>query len=344
MLILLIYFVPADISEISETPPVLKGVYLSPGVVHSGSGVDEFFRMCELGLLNTAVLDVKDVKGRIMFTLYDEFIKKAKKKGIYLIARQCVFKDKYYAFRENGKNALKDEEGNIWFEERAGYWTDPSKGEVRKYNLRIMERAYERGFNEVQFDYIRYPSGKKLYRNSANKLHNLLVFLDSASKKVPECKHLSITLYGYAIWGKVLLREGQNLEEMSERVDAVYPMLYPSHFRDNFMNDSTEEWRTYSIVYESIQKARKRLKDSNIRIISYIQAFNWKQSRMGKKYIKNQIKAVYESDGDGFVMWEAGGDYSRAYDELIDFDIELSGRKLEFAEIENNSFFGIYED
>jgi len=323
MLLLLFCFSPRDVPVADNTPPLIKGIYLSPGVIHSSYGLNKFYQMVDLGLLNTAVIDIKDVKGRVMFSLYSDFIKVAKEKGIYLIARQCVFKDRYFALKDSGRYALKDTKGNIWFEEKSGYWTDPSLKEVRNYNLRIIEKAYEIGFDEVQFDYIRYPSGSKRYKNNTNKLSRLLQFLDTAITHAPPGRKISLTLYGYTVWGDVLAKEGQNLEKMAEKVDAVYPMLYPSHFRNAFMADSTKEWRTYSIIYRSIKKARERLSNKGIRITPYIQAFDWKQSRLGKEYIKNQLRAVYDSRGEGFILWEAGGDYDKAYQELIDLDIEL---------------------
>ncbi len=328
MFLLLFSFFPSDIPSWSSEPPIIKGVYLSPGIIYSGTGLKKFYEIVDLGLLNTAVVDIKDENGRVMFSLYEGFIRKAKEKGIYLIARQCVFKDKELAFKGSGKYSLKDTRGYIWFEEKSGYWVDPSIKEVRDYNVRIVKKAFAMGFDEVQFDYIRYPSGDKPYRNDANKLENLLQFLDTAIIYVPPGRKVSLTLYGYTVWGNVLVKEGQNLDKMAERVDAVYPMLYPSHFHSGFMADSTKEFRTYSIIYQSIKKARDRLSNSEIRITPYIQAFNWKQSRLGKEYIKNQLMAVYDAGGDGFILWEAGGDYDRAYNELIDLEIELSRKRL----------------
>ncbi|MEA1913388.1 MAG: putative glycoside hydrolase [candidate division WOR-3 bacterium] len=328
MLSLIFAFSPFDIPPAPYSPPVIKGIYLSPGVIHSGYRLKEFYRMIDLGLLNAAILDIKDVNGRVMFSLYKDFVREAKKKGIYLIARQCVFKDKYFAFKDSGRFALKDTKGHIWFEGRSGYWVDPSLKEVRDYNLRIIDKAYKTGFDEIQFDYIRYPSGDKPYKNDTNKLANILNFLDMAIEKKSKGKRMSLTLYGYALWGYVLKKEGQNLERMATKVDAIYPMLYPSHFKDDFMADSTKEWRTYSIVYKSIKEARNRLSNKDICIIPYLQAFDWKQTRLGKAYVKNQLKAAYDAETDGFILWEAKGDYKRGFQELFDFDIERSIEKL----------------
>jgi hypothetical protein len=333
---LIIAFSPADIPLLSEARPITRGIYLAPGVFHSQYEVDEFFKMVDLGLVNAAVLDIKNERGIILFSIYKDFINKAKKKGVYLIARQCVFKDEALALKNGGKLALKDFSGNIWFQEKCGYWVDPSLSEVKKYNTKITEKAFDFGFDEVQFDYIRYPSGDKPYKNWQNKLSNIVEFLDMANEVKSTEKRISLTFYGYTVWAKTLAKEGQNFEKMAERVDAVYPMLYPSHFHDDFMNNSTKESRTYSLIYESIKKAQERLPEKDIKIVPYLQAFSWKRSRLGRKYVLNQLKAASESSSDGFVLWEAGGNYSKGYEELIEFDIDFFEKKLMYR-LQNDS-------
>jgi hypothetical protein len=329
MIFFLIFaFSPSDIPVVSESRPIIKGIYLAPGLFYSKYEVDEFFRMADLGLVNAAVLDIKNERGKLMFSLYKDFIERAKKKNVYLIGRQCIFKDEALALKNGGALALKDFEGKIWFQEKCGYWVDPSLLEVRKYNQQITKKAFEAGFDEVQFDYIRYPSGDRPYRNWQNKLDNIVKFLDMVKENKPPERKISLTFYGYTVWANTLAKEGQNFEKMAEKVDAVYPMLYPSHFHDNFMNDSTKEWRTYSLIYESIKKAQERLPEKEIEIIPYLQAFSWKKSRLGRKFVLNQLKAASKSNSDGFVLWEAGGNYTRGYGELIEFDIEYFKEKL----------------
>jgi hypothetical protein len=328
MFFLILAFSPADIPAVPEARPVVRGIYLSPGVIYKKKGLDDFFRMVDLGLVNAAVLDVKDERGKTRFSLYKKFIKEARKKGVYLIARQCIFKDEGLALKDAGALALKDLSGNIWFQEKDGYWVDPSLLEVRQYNVSITEKAFQAGFDEVQFDYIRYPSGNKLYKNSKNKLDNIVKFLDIVEKVKPEGKRISLTFYGYTVWNNILFREGQKFEEMAERVDAIYPMLYPSHFHDYFMADSTKESRTYSLIYESVEKARERLPEKNVEIIPYLQSFSWKKSRLGKKYVLNQLIAASDSHSDGFILWNAGGNYKNGYKELIEFDLYFFKKKL----------------
>ncbi len=334
MFFLILAFSPSDIPVLPETRPVIRGIYLAPGVFYYQYEIDRFFQMVDLGLLNAAVLDIKDERGRIIFSLYEKFIEQAKKKKVYLIARQCVFKDEALALKNGGALALKDFSGEIWFQDKCGYWVDPSLVEVREYNKEITQKAFQRGFDEVQFDYIRYPSGDKPYKNWQNKLSNIVKFLDMVKEAKPPTRKISLTFYGYTVWAGTLAKEGQNFEEMAERVDAVYPMLYPSHFHDEFMPDSTKESRTYALIFKSIKKAQERLPEKDIEIIPYLQAFTWRRSKLGRKYVLNQLKGAEESSSDGFILWEAGGNYELGYDELIEFDLDFFKKKLIYRLLE----------
>ncbi|MEO0294044.1 MAG: putative glycoside hydrolase [candidate division WOR-3 bacterium] len=329
-MIFLLFALDSLVTVVKEPQPnTVRGVYLPPGIFYLKKDLGEFFQMVDLGLINTVVLDIKNEKGVTFFNFYKDFIKKAKEKGIYLIGRQCVFKDEKLAFENRGELALKDLSGNIWFQEKDGYWVDPSLPPVWEYNLGITKKAFEVGFDEVQFDYIRYPSGDKPYKNSKNKIGNIIKFLELAKGIKPKDKRLSLTFYGYTVWNKYLVYEGQKFEEMSEKVDAIYPMLYPSHFHDYFMPDSTKEARTYSLIYKSVKNSQKRLPKEGIEIIPYIQAFSWKQSKLGKDYVFNQLKASYEANSNGFVLWNPRGDYKRGFKELIDFDIYFFKKRLQ---------------
>ena len=85
--LLLFGFSTTELARVTTEPSVIKGIYLSPGSMQSRVLLNNFYRMVDLGLLNTAVLDIKDVRGRVMFSHHKDFIKKAKEKGVYLIAR-----------------------------------------------------------------------------------------------------------------------------------------------------------------------------------------------------------------------------------------------------------------
>ena len=306
-------------------PSQTKGIYLSPPVLQSGKLDTEIFYYAKKGYINALVIDVKNVKGNIYIrnTKYQKFIKKAKEYNIYLIARIAVFKDNALALKNNGKYALKDSAGNIW--DMDGFWTDPSDTNVWEYNINIAKKALLSGFNEVQFDYVRYPSLVLGFQNDRYRENNINGFLRMAMDSLSDYGWIGIDVYGYTVWAKRLKWEGQSFKKIGKIADAVYPMLYPSHFSDGFLDSLGKEARTYQIIYRSIKTAERKLKPF-VRCIPYLQAFDWKSSRLGKNYIYRQIKAADDAGSDGWILWQASGNYEQAFSEM-EFYYILKGLK-----------------
>lgn len=322
-------------------PNEMRGLYLAPGVLMTGKNEKKIIEMIEGGYINALVFDLKDEWGNTYLETCKKNIKKYKKYNIYLIGRLPVFKDKYTALLDNGRLSLKTPDGNIWFDETEKYWANQESKEVWWKVIKIAEEGFKMGFDEIQFDYIRFPSSLKPYVINKNKTKILCEFLDTAVSYLDTLGWLSIDLYGYVCWVDVLYLEGQSLKEMGKRVDAVYPMLYPSHFHPSFFSELSGEERTFRIINDSMRNARKMLPDRTKRIVGYIQAFSWKSSTMGKKYIKNQIYAALRSNQNGFILWHAGGDYDLAFKELKEFFEEHPiARKLYESSGNNKGFRG----
>ena len=303
-------------------PPVMRGVYLSPGVLSSGKGERMLVQLIRQGVINAVVMDLKDERGTRYFRLCREKLQMYKKLGVYTIGRLPVFKDEFMAKKENGTFGLKTPEGYVWQDPIEGYWANPEDRMVWDYNIELAKRGFEMGFDEIQFDYIRYPSSHIPYIRTRNKTEVLCEFLDTAYARLKNMGWLGVDLYGFVCWQDTIPLEGQAIKHMGIRVDAVYPMLYPSHFGNNFLLDGSRERRTYEIVYLSLLNARYVLPYPEKRVVAYIQAFDWKRSTMGEKYIKNQIKAAMDAvkfGCNGFILWEAGGNYKKAYEELLEF-------------------------
>ena len=308
-------------------PQVMRGVYLSPGVLSSGKGEGKLIQLIKEGVINTVVMDLKDVRGTKYFKLCRKKISMYKKLGVYAIGRVTVFKDEYMAKRHSGDFGLKTYKGKIWHDPIEGYWTDPEDRRVWEYNIDVAQKGFEIGFDEIQFDYIRYPSSHIPYVRRRNKTEVLCEFLDTAYTRLKNRGWIGIDFYGFVCWQDTIPLEGQSIKDMGIRVDAVYPMLYPSHFGNRFLLDGSKEKRTYDIVFLSLLNARFVLPYPEKRVVAYIQAFDWKRSKLGKKFVKNQIKAAMEAvkfGCNGFILWEAGGNYKRAYEELLEYIKEVS--------------------
>lgn len=301
------------------------------------------------GLINALVIDIKDTHGYLSYrselpvvdrvgaqgTVIKDirsFLAALHRKGYYVIGRIVVFRDSRYARYKNSKYGVKVAgTGKLWRDENRFVWVDPFSEEAWKYNVAIAEEAAKMGFDEVQFDYVRFPSlngnsempyfpfGKKMKREDA-----ILKFLSMAKEKLsPYGTRISIVLFGYTTWRNHLPGEAQHLYEMGKRVDVVYPMLYPSHFADDFLQHEQKEKRTYDIVYRSALRGDSLLRFTDTRLVAYLQGFTWKQSTLGEDYIAVQMQAAEDAGSDGWIVWNAKGEYAETFHSLVNKQIKV---------------------
>ncbi len=212
----------------------------------------------------------------------------------------------------------------------AEYWVDPYCEWVWKYNVRIAKEIVARGFDEVQFDYIRFPTdGENLvdasYRfkgEGMDKESALMSFLSYARESISA--PISADIYGANGWYRTGVRTGQDVELLSRYVDAVCPMFYPSHFEQDFMAMDPAELRPYRIYYLGTMRnlfiGRYRLV-----IRPYVQAFRmnvrYDKKYYGPEYVKRQIAGVRAAADTGMTFWNSGG----RYDDVPDMRERIEG-------------------
>lgn len=301
------------------------------------------------GLINTLVIDIKDTHGYLSYRSDLAVVKRVgaqgtvikdirtllndmHKRGYYVIGRIVVFRDSKYARYKNNKYGVKvSGTRRLWRDENRFVWVDPFSEDAWDYNIAIAEEAARLGFDEIQFDYVRFPSvngdAETPYFPFVNKMKRedaILKFLSRAKEKVtPYGTRISIVLFGYTTWRNHLPGEAQHLYEMGKRVDVVYPMLYPSHFADDFLKQPEKEKRTYDIVYRSACRGDSLLRFTDTKLVAYLQGFTWKQSALGKNYIAVQMQAAEDAETDGWIIWNAKGEYSETYHSLVNKQIQI---------------------
>ena len=317
------------ISSMLWLSPPQRGIYLSaPGVANSHT-LRVVVEWVDKGVLNCVVIDFKNDKGFVCYPSRDSlvksiggvspFIKKPQhlieqlhKKGVYVIARIVLFKDSILAHYNEGIYALKEDNG-IYRDDNGVFWTDPTSPFVHSYNIAIAREVAGFGVDEIQFDYIRFPSCAGWHTQQpliVSKTDVLCNFLERAYNELsPMGVRLSIDLYGWAAWWDSLPQEGQSIAEMGKFVDAIYPMLYPSHFGNNFLLKETKEQRTHDIISQGVKQAKR--KTPSKRIVAFIQGFPWKRSTLGEHFIAHQLEGA--SKAAGWIVWHAGCDYSETF-------------------------------
>ena len=327
-----------------------KGVYMTSWVAGSQKGINLLEKIKENNL-NAVVIDMKDATGYITYDSDIDLVKKigskdvrisnkkleyildyCKTNNIRMIARVVVAKDPILAKYKKNKFAIFDQSSN-----EPSEWVDIFSFEVQDYNIDIARELAEKGFDEINFDYIRFPDKKEVskpfyfFRNKFSNGNNtklyqaVELFLKKANNIVDV--DISVDVYAYTLWGnkKRHLNEnfnniGQVIEYIVDNVDYIYPMVYPSHFSKSDRRKIDERYigtEEYDIVYEACKNGLRRVKNSNTKLIPWIQGF-WSND----EYILNELKAVKNSGIDGFFIWNSKNHYEKSWEALEKFKKE----------------------
>jgi len=324
---------PKEIELVPFTP---KGLYLSfygIGDRKLREGALHLLRETEL---NTLVIDIKGDRGMIPYrssiplateigaqkitTVKDMkgLIRSLKNEGIYAIARIVVFKDSLLANRRPDL-AVKDLNGRIWHDREGLAWVDPFKKEVWEYNIEIAAEAAQQGFDEIQFDYIRFPDALPVQFSMPNTMQNRVKaisgFLMEARKRLsPYNVFLSADIFGYVCWNLNDTSIGQTLESVAPHLDYLSPMLYPSGFQYGIPGYRIPTTHPYEIVYLSLKKAQERTHLSPVRFRPWLQAFRdyaFDRRFFEEREIRGQINGVERFGSHGWLLWNPQNIYSR---------------------------------
>ncbi|MBF0558459.1 MAG: GTP-binding protein [Nitrospirae bacterium] len=251
---------------------------------------------------------VKDIKG---------LLASLKARGIYTIARIVVFKDDVLGSAKN-ELAIRTQDGRIWRDKENLIWVDPSKREVWEYNINIAVEAARNGFDEIQFDYVRFPDSKGLKfsvpNDEENRVKNISGFLMEARRRLaPYNVFMAADVFGYASWNLNDTQIGQRLDRIVPYVDYISLMLYPSGFQFGIPGYRNPVEHPYEIVYLSLKKSRERTQISSVRFRPWLQAFRdyaFDKRHFNGPEIQRQIKAAEEFGSDGWMLWNPRNVYT----------------------------------
>jgi hypothetical protein len=264
--------------------------------------------------LATEVGAQKIITVRDMNTLMGNF----KEKRIYKIARIVVFKDNLLALKMP-ELAVKTQKGETWRDRENLAWVDPFKKEVWEYNIQIAIEAAQYGFDEIQFDYVRFPDASELRFSMPNTEENrvgaISGFLMEARRRLkPYNVFLSADVFGYVFWNLNDTLIGQKLEQLTAHLDYLAPMLYPSGFQYGIPGYRIPVAKPYEIVYLTLKRAQERSRLPSVRFRPWLQAFRDyafdKRSFNGTE-IRRQIKAAEEFGSHGWMLWNPCNSYHR---------------------------------
>jgi len=288
----------------------LTGVYLTSYAVTKASVMNALFDARDAGLVDAVVINVKNMHGEVT---YDSAVPLARSigaavarldvasllpelraRGFYLIARQVLFYDPMLA------SHLRCD----------GSWVPVDDPTAMNYNLAIAEEVAGLGFDEIQFDYVRYPDGGAYEPIYDDRYAAVERFLGEAAKRLSGRITLSADIFGRVLWPwneRRIDPIGQSLEAMAAHLDYVSPMLYPSHYVEQTYRDDP-----YLVIRDALTAGGARV-DAHFR--PYLQAFDrYIPTGMSlETYISEQVRAAGELGADGVLFWHPACEYAPLY-------------------------------
>lgn len=314
----------------------VKGIYISHHM--AGYKIDPYIELANDTKINSFVIDIKTDLGNLSFKTNDEslkkdgikymngirdihsFMDKLRKNNIYPIARIVTFKDNY-AKNTHPEWMIKNKDGSLYKFDNKTTWLNPYDKRTWDYIIRISKEAAKVGFKEIQFDYVRFH--ERMYKkdldysglNNKGTQETIAEFIKYANKELtPLGLYVSADVFGGIITSDLDSKiVGQDYVEMSKNLDAISPMIYPSHYhRYLFGPDSKHpNHYPYKTIKYALDKSEEKLKDTDVIVRPWLQAFSLGAPTYGEKEIKDQIKAVYDTGHEEWIMWSPGNRYNK---------------------------------
>jgi hypothetical protein len=249
---------------------------------------------------------IKDIKS---------FISLMKSKNIYTIARVVTFKDELQAVN-NLDYAIRNKNNDLSRDSDKMAWIDPFDKRSHEYTVSIAEDAANAGFDEINFDYIRFPAKTELKlakesteENRVKAIEDFLILAKNRLRKYGT--FISVSIYGNACWQNDDTGIGQKIESLAKHADYIAPMLYPSGFVSGSFGVKYPADYPYIAIYRSIKNIENKIDPKRVR--PWLQSFKdyaHSKRHYNKFEIREQIKAANDIKTSGWMMWSPSSKYN----------------------------------
>ena len=327
-----------------KTPEKVYAVYMSTCAAATESFRKHIKNIIETTSVNSVVLDIKDFAGNVSFISTNadintpdvqgcvvkdmkEYIRELNEMGVYVIGRLTAFQDPNYA-NKNPHMAVQNKDGSVWKDNKGLSFVDVGATEFWEYLVTIAIASYEEfGFDEINFDYIRYPSDGDLSDvyypitdesivadpdlGKTKELEKFFKHIDIVLRKSNEIP-ISADIFGQAAINKDDLNIGHILEYVLPYFDYVALMLYPSHFLNGAFGLKTPNDDPYLVVKKSLESAVERSKVAGYKSTAlrpWIQDFDYPVPYT-EEDVKGQIRATVETETSGWMLWDPAVRYT----------------------------------
>ncbi|HWR60037.1 MAG TPA: putative glycoside hydrolase [Clostridia bacterium] len=330
--------------ELMKKRVKVKGIYMTGNTVAYKERFDKLIDLVKTTEINAVVIDVKDDTGLMTYSSslpdvaftganrnvrikdINAVMKLLRDNNIYAIARIVTFKDRT-AGDKYANLAVKNTGGGIWRDRHGMSWLNPYNRDSWDYIVDIAEEAAAIGFDEIQFDYVRFPTDGNVkiidYGNSAEgktKAEAIAEFLSYGRERLSQKGVVvSADVFGLVTTTKDDMNIGQHLESIAGSVDVICPMVYPSHYGKGSYGVAEPDFEPYKIVNRSVMVAQQRInaiKGSEHKTVlrPWLQDFTASYLPRYKKYgpaeVRAQIDATYDAGAEEWLLWNAGNKFT----------------------------------
>jgi len=322
--------------------PEVKGIHVTSWVAGEPKLFANLIRLVDETELNAMVIDLKEADGRIGYEAdlplarsagsiekrirnLDHLIEECKRHNIYKIARIVLFKDTYLAEKRTDLAIKSQSTGEVWRDYKGDAFTSPYIKEVQEYNLGLAEDAAKRGFDEIQFDYVRFPSDGPLKdilypegHNEEKAIATITAFVERAKERLaPYNVKLSVDVFGLTTLSDHV-GIGQNFKQLIDAADYISPMVYPSHYWKGSYGYKSPNSAPYEIVSAALRDAIKRSADEqqSVEIVKdkirpWLQDFTLGPPHYGPEEVRAQIKAARDHGIKEWLLWNPVVHYTK---------------------------------
>lgn len=334
--------------QIPRRKPVkVKGIYISAYTAGSRETMNNILDRVDKTEINAVVIDIKDDEGRITFAMdqaptvveigavkpyiqdINALIADLKSRGIYVIARVVAFRDPYLA-EKKPEWSLKNADGSVHRDNKGLAWVNPYRQEVWDYLVEVGTQAKAVGFDEIQFDYIRFATDSTMKEvvfdeadvRGRSRTDIISEFISYAYDKLSaQGAYVSADVFG-SIIGSTIDADavGQIYENMAKHLDYICPMIYPSHYGDGNFGIEHPDTKPYDTILAALQGSKGYLLKNQVEGERQASVRPWLQDftasylknyiKYGPNEIRAQIQAVYDAGYDEWILWSATNRYT----------------------------------
>lgn len=306
-----------------------KGVHVTFMWASSPARWKQIVELVEKSGLNAIELDIKDESGNIGYLSavplsreigaahndlpIRDILKDLKKRGIYSIGRCVVLRDPVLA-RKRPEYMVHAKDGRPL---AGGVWVNPCSREVWDYNIALAKEAYSLGFDEVQFDYLRFPEGREAWTSiypgmgDQHRTDVIADFVRHARQEIGWDRWLSVAVFGFIGHAKDDLLIGQRPERLAPFLDFISPMAYPSHYSPGNYGFANPNAHPAEVVGGTLADFERLIDTSGCRLRPWLQAFTLGPPPYGPAEIKAQIRSTTKRGIETWLLWNPSVIYHR---------------------------------